>query len=126
MAAQPTTTGRGLGNTHQQRVLYLRSQHNDGDLCWWCGKPMYLDRHRNWDYNPDATRRDGLPDTTSGVLAGDHTISRSRRQGNLADRLLHGLCNKQRGDGSHDDKRPALQRSEDDVDQLGTLVFPWP
>ena len=27
----------------------------------------------------------------------------------MADRLLHGLCNKQRGGGSHDEQRPALQ-----------------
>jgi hypothetical protein len=53
---------------------------------------MFKDNPRNWDHKK---------------LAADHTIPRSMG-GKRADRLLHSLCNKQRGDGRRDDQRPAL------------------
>nr|WP_100483272.1 hypothetical protein [Mycobacteroides abscessus] len=97
-----TTAARGLGYAHQVAVAELKRAHVDGTPCDWCGRPMYLDRTRNWDYNPQSS------DRTSGVLHGDHSgIARSRalRTGTpvpLPDRLLHGRCNVQRGDGSND------------------------
>jgi hypothetical protein len=53
---------------------------------------MLKDIHRNWDHKK---------------LAADHSIPRAMG-GKRADRLLHSLCNKQRGDGRHDDQRPAV------------------
>lgn len=88
---------------------------------------MYRDRRRNWDYNPNATRRDGKPDTSSGSLAGDHTKPRSRNRNTIADRLLHGTCNKERGDGTRDHLRPALTATHNhDPNGLGHRTFDWP
>lgn len=102
-----TTTQRGLGWRHEQRVAYLKSQHVDGTRCWWCNEPMHL----------------------SQGLAGDHSIPRSAG-GALADRLLHGPCNTQRGDGSRDHLRPALtgRRPKLELQQpdLGRRVMAWP
>lgn len=70
---RPSATKRGYGPRHRNAVNRLRATHIDGTPCYWCGQPMYNDRTLNPDYNPDATRTDGKPDTTSGVLAGDHT-----------------------------------------------------
>lgn len=84
---------------------------------------MFRDRTKNWDYDPDARRSDGKPDLTSGVLHGEHSDG---KDGNaLPDKLLHGLCNKRRGDGSRDDERPALKLIAPDND-LGDLVMGWP
>ena len=96
-----TQTQMGLGWKHQQQRARLMSQHVDGSPCWWCDQPMYKDRERNWDYNPEAN---GL---TSGCLAADHSLARAHG-GKKADRLLHGLCNKQRGTGEKDHERPAV------------------
>ena len=96
-----STTARGLGWQHQQQVDRLKRRHTDGTPCWWCGKPTWLDRTRNWDYNPNST------DRASGSLSGDHTQTRAHG-GTKTDRLLHGTCNKQRGDGTRDHLRPAL------------------
>lgn len=85
---------------------------------------MYRDRTKNPDYDPHATRRDGKPDTLTGVLAGDHTNPRSAG-GTQADRLLHGLCNTQRGDGRRDHERPAL-RQLPRQHPLGDLQMGWP
>lgn len=88
---------------------------------------MWRDRRRNWDYNPHAMRSDGKPDIASGSLAGDHTRPRATHRNTHADRLLHGTCNKQRGDGTRDHLRPALtahQQPEDPV--LGVRIFDWP
>ncbi|MFI8773747.1 hypothetical protein ACIGKQ_16475 [Gordonia sp. NPDC062954] len=87
-----STTARGLGWTHQQNATRLRRRHIDGTPCWWCNRPMYLERERNFDGQP---------------LGADHSTARSRG-GHTADRLLHQTCNSQRGDGSRDHQRPAL------------------
>lgn len=63
---------------------------------------MYRDHTRNWDYEP------GSRDPGNGRLAADHTHARANG-GTLADRLLHGKCNKQRGKGDRDHMRPAIQ-----------------
>ena len=117
-----STTQKGLGYDHQVHRDRLLLRHVDGSICWWCGRKMFRDPTRNFDGKP---------------LAADHSKSRALHgiAGNAADRLLHDLCNKQRGDGSRDDQRPALnperQREFDAIDDtrelLGELVyFDWP
>jgi hypothetical protein len=97
-----TPTARGLGWRHQQAVAGLKRCHRDGSPCDWCGRPLYLDRTRNWDYKPDSTN------PNSGKLHADHSkMSRAeaiRRGLPIAppDRLLHGACNIQRGEGGND------------------------
>ena len=99
---KPTTHEKGLGWRHVQARNALLRKHQDGTPCWWDGRPMYLDRTRNWDYDPNSTSN------TSGELQADHsgmTRAEALRQGvtpPLADRLLHGECNRQRGDGRND------------------------
>lgn len=83
---------RGLGTRHEHERKRLIAGHVDGTPCWWCGQPM----HRDSAANPD-----GMP------LEADHTNPRSKG-GTVADRLLHGRCNRQRGDGSRDHQRPVL------------------
>jgi hypothetical protein len=91
-----TTTERGLGRMHQVAVEVLKRQHVDGSPCEWCGRPMYLDRTRNWDYSPTSV--------TSGKLHADHSVVTRAASVELGipflppDRLLHGRCNMQRGD----------------------------
>lgn len=87
-AKQRNTTQRGLGWKHQKQRARLLTKHVDGTLCWWCGEPMHK----------------------SQSLAADHTVARARGGVN-ADRLLHELCNKERGDGSRDHLRPALVKA---------------
>lgn len=87
-----STTDRGLGWRHQQAADKLQRRHVDGTPCWWCGQPMYLTPHRNWD---------------SLALAADHSQPRAFG-GAKADRLLHGKCNSQRRDGRRDNLRPAV------------------
>lgn len=91
-AARKTTTEKGLGWPHRQAVARLMRKLVDGSPCWWCGLPMRKDKARNWD---------------GKTLAGDHTVPRVAG-GQLADRLLHGMCNSQRQDGRYDDQRPVL------------------
>ena len=86
-AKQRNTTQRGLGWKHQKQRARLLSTHIDGTRCWWCGEPMYKDQ----------------------ALAADHTQARAHG-GTIADRLLHDLCNKERGDGTRDANRPALRK----------------
>lgn len=106
-----TTTERNLGHKHQQQRNRLFRNHTDGTKCWWCGRKMYRDKTLNFDQLP---------------LAADHSIPRSRG-GTLADRLLHGRCNSERGDGSRDDQRPALTGKTIDNDRgLGPLAMAWP
>lgn len=124
--ATPTTTQKRLGYDHQQNRARLLQRHIDGQPCWWCGKPMYRDRTRNWDYNPNATRSDGKPDTSSGSLAADHSKARATNKTSHADRLLHGTCNKRRQQGQNDDERPALTRNTNPDNELGALIFDWP
>ncbi|MBZ4619378.1 hypothetical protein GBO18_05235 [Mycobacterium avium subsp. hominissuis] len=46
----------------------------------------------------------------------------------VADRLLHGPCNSERGDGSRDHERPALtgKRAKHNGADLGHRVMAWP
>lgn len=108
-----TTTQRHLGHDHQTNRERLLVRHVDGRRCWWCAKPMYRDKTKNWDGH---------------ALEADHKKSRSLYGKTRADRLLHKTCNIQRGDGSHDDQRPALAQqitvSEDE--SLGPLAMGWP
>lgn len=119
-----TTTERGLGWDHQKQRERLIRAHVDGTPCWWCMRPMFRDRVHNWDHDPAS------PDPSSGSLAADH--SHARAHGGLkADRLLHGKCNKERGDGSRDHLRPAvtgkpIAQARNDQEALGVRVMPWP
>lgn len=115
---RPSPAARGYNHVHTARANTLRRNHIDGTPCWWCGEPMYRDRTRNPDYDPDAVRSDGNPDTTSGVLHADHV------EGPHATRLLHGKCNSARGDGSRDHERPSLQTTHHA--ELGDLAMGWP
>ncbi|WP_251550281.1 hypothetical protein [Rhodococcus sp. 11-3] len=119
-----TTTERGLGWQHQKQRDRLLKAHIDGTPCWWCGLPMYRDRTRNWDHDPTS------PDRASGSLAADHSHARAH-DGTHADRLLHGICNKQRQDGRNDHLRPAITgldptTTADSDDPLGIRLLPWP
>ncbi|MCZ0732316.1 hypothetical protein [Mycolicibacterium iranicum] len=107
-----STTARGLGWAHRQRVERLRANHIDGTPCWWCGEPLFRDKTRNWD---------GIP------LHGDHSVPRSQG-GRAADRLLHHTCNSRRGDGRRDHLRPALEADDDtsSPEDLGDLAMGWP
>ncbi|KLO31594.1 hypothetical protein ABW16_01815 [Mycolicibacter heraklionensis] len=100
-----TTKEKGLGHAHRVQAEYLKSRHIEGTLCWWCGEPMYL---------------------VQGLQA-DHSIPRSQG-GTVADRLLHGPCNGERGDGSRDHLRPALvgRKPPTNLDELGPFVMRWP
>jgi hypothetical protein len=120
-----TTTQKGLGDRHRTAVKGLRLRHRDGSPCDWCGRPMYLDRTRNWDYHPDGGR-------TSGVLHGDHSkMSRTEclRRGlpiPLPDRLLHGTCNIQRGEGGNDHLAAAHTGKAPDTIDTTALLMDWP
>ena len=81
----------GMGNRHQKQRARLNAQLKDGELCWWCGRPM----HRTHDLHADHSRSRHY----AGIDA-------------LADRLLHGACNEQRQKGDNDDRRPALNHPE--------------
>ncbi len=120
---RPSATARGYDHNHREQVRRLHANHIDGTPCWWCGLPMYRDRTRNPDYDPHATRSDGKPDTTSGKLHGEHPDGKDN--GQLPTRLMHGLCNKQRGDGTRDNERPAL-RTVPTQHPLGALAMGWP
>lgn len=125
--AKLSTTARGLGHRHQVAVdrLFdaLPPPADPPKLCAWCGRPMHADRTKNWDYNPASTN------PASGKLQGDHSgMSRSEalRRGQeipLPDRLLHGECNRQRGDGANDHLAASAQGKVADTQ---TLAMPWP
>jgi hypothetical protein len=75
--------------------------------------------HREPSRNPDQR-----------PLSADHTIARAHG-GTKADRLLHEVCNKERGDGSRDHIRPAatgraIEQPNTDTGPLGTRAMPWP
>ncbi len=114
-----TTTQQGLGWRHQQAVAGLKRAHQDGAPCDWCGKPMWREHTRNWDYDPT------IPG--SGKLQGDHgamTRAEALRRGvpiPLPDRLLHRRCNSQRGDGVND-HLAAVNRTA----PVERLVMAWP
>lgn len=108
-----TTTQKGLGHHHQVVRERLMLRHVDGTKCWWCSRPMFRDKTRNWD---------------GRSLHADHDTARSRG-GTTATRLLHAACNEERGDGSRDHRRPTATTTPDprDVDPLlGNLVMDWP
>lgn len=119
------TTAQGLGYRHQKATAGLKKTHHDGSPCDWCGKPMWLDRTRNPDYNEASTN------PTNGVLQGDHSkMSRSQalRLGlpiPPPDRLLHGECNRQRGDGLNDHLAAVNTGAMGMVD-TSSLAMPWP
>ncbi|MFC7450538.1 hypothetical protein [Rhodococcus daqingensis] len=119
-----TTTERGLGWAHQQQRDRLLRAHHDGTPCWWCDRPMYRDRTLNFDHDPTGK------DPNSGALAADHSHARTHG-GTKADRMLHGRCNKERGDGSRDHLRPAvtgqpIEDAKTTHEALGTRAMPWP
>ncbi|GJJ23715.1 hypothetical protein [Mycolicibacterium mageritense] len=110
-----STTQKGLGYDHQVHRDRLLLKHVDGKPCWWCGRKMFRDPSRNFD---------------GKALNADHERSRAvyGTAGNAANRLLHDTCNKQRQDGSRDDQRPALTRTDTGSNELlGELFyFAWP
>ena len=88
-----STTERGYGWKHQKQRERLLRAHKDGAPCWWCGKPMYLDKSKNWD---------------GKSLAADHPEPNGARKGLPAKRLLHHNCNSQAKEHNSDHLRPAL------------------
>lgn len=120
-----TTTAKGLGWRHQQAREGLLRKHTDGAKCDWCGRSMYRDRTRNHDYNAASTNPD------CGKLQADHaTMTRAEalRRGvpvPLPNRLLHGECNRQRGDGAND-HLAAVSSGRSPIADTSTLVMPWP
>lgn len=116
---------RGLGYQHRKVREGLLRRHVDGSPCWWCGRPMYRDPKRNFDYDPASL------DPGNGALAADHTHARAHG-GRKADRLLHGRCNKERGAGQRDAQRPAITGREIDATTsgrdpaIGFRAMPWP
>lgn len=109
-----TKTQLGLGYEHAQNRERLINRHTDGKPCWWCNKPLFRNPERNYDRKS---------------LHADHSKSRAL-YGNtrtVADRLLHDTCNKQRGDGTRDHLRPALQHADNTQEHpLGVLAMDWP
>lgn len=83
-AGQPrralTTTERGYGADHQRQREHLLKVTPEGWPCWWCGQPM-------------------LTKTDPGSLDADHSEPLSLGGRGKADRLMHGSCNRQRGNG---------------------------
>lgn len=63
-------------------------------------------------------------------LHADHSQARAHG-GTKADRLLHGTCNRARGEGSRDHLRPtltgeAIGAAESNYEALGVRVMAWP
>lgn len=117
-----TTEQKQLGWRHRQQRDHLLENHVDGSACDWCKRPMWKDRTKNYDYDPHGS-------DTSGTLQADHSgMSRAEAiqrglQVPLADRLLHGRCNVQRGNGENDhilSGESPLGIIEDE------LIMPWP
>lgn len=108
---QANTTSRGLGHIHQTQRRRLLYNHIDGTPCWWCDKPMYREAAKNWDSKP---------------LEADHSKSRRDHGPNqLADRLLHSQCNRQRGAGDRDHQRPAIQPAPPPPTAARAKPFTW-
>ncbi|MFF0816146.1 hypothetical protein ACFYVR_13485 [Rhodococcus sp. NPDC003318] len=118
MTPNKSAAARGLGYAHRQQRERLLRALVDGTPCWWCSQPL----RRQPDMNPD-----GQP------LEADHTLARSRG-GTRADRLLHSVCNRERGDGSRDHLRPAVTgvrpppsaKDDESARLLGHRAMPWP
>lgn len=130
-ARRKTTTEQGLGWRHMQGRAALMRKHQDDALCDWCGKPMYgdLTHTKNWDYDPEATN------PACGKLQADHSTMPRSKALELGipipqpDRLLHGECNRQRGDGRNDHLAWINSGQPPVLDiQLSTtqLYMPWP
>jgi hypothetical protein len=121
--ASKTTTEKGLGWRHQQAVEDLKRKHKDGSPCDWCGREMFLDRTRNWDYSPGVR--------ASGSLQGDHSkMSRSEaiRRGEKIlppDRLLHGECNRSRGVGGNDHLAAENRVFHSVTEHVYAMPWPW-
>lgn len=119
--AKQTTTAKGLGWRHQQAAAALLRKHTDGRSCSWCGRPMYRDRMRNWDYNPLSTN------PNSGKLHAHHSeMSRAEmiRRGlpiRPPDQLLHGRCNIQIGEGGNEHLAAGVIQTD-----TSKLAMPWP
>ncbi|RFZ11196.1 hypothetical protein DSM43518_02036 [Mycobacterium marinum] len=113
---------QGLGYRHRIAADNLKRNHQDGTPCSWCGRPMYKDRTRNWDYNADGGR-------DSGKLHAHHSkMSRAEaiRLGlpiSPPDELLHGACNIQLGDGGNQHLAHAGRGS---APLVTNLYMPWP
>jgi hypothetical protein len=123
--AKLNTTAQGLGYRHRVAVERLFDALTDGSPCDWCGRPRNKDRTKNWDYHPASTN------PANGKLQGDHSgMSRSEalRRGvpiPLPDRLLHGECNRQRGDGAND-HLAASANGATTTSATQQLAMPWP
>lgn len=120
------TTAKGLGWVHQQARRVLMSKHSNGTKCEWCGRPMYDDanRHKNFDHQPGSTN------PNSGKLHADHR-EMSRAQAlqlgvpiPRANRLLHGACNVQRGEGGNDHLAASVTGQAAGTQQLA-MAWPW-
>jgi hypothetical protein len=104
---KPSRQARGLGTRHENIRKRLIGQHVQGTPCWWCGKPMYREAEANFDGSP---------------LHADHSTARVK--GGLdADRLLHGRCNSERGDGSRDHLRPVLADRDGQVRSVASGLW---
>lgn len=122
------TTEKGLGWRHQQAVEYLLQRHKDGSPCDVCRRPMYLDPKLNYDYDYENPLKRG-----NGKLQGDHSkMSRAeaRRRGEKVlppDRLLHGECNRLRGEGLNDDLLAGVvAKHQGDIPLDAPHRMPWP
>jgi hypothetical protein len=99
-------------------------QHTNGKACEWCGRPMYDDANRtkNYDYKAGSSNPD------SGKLHADHGDMSRADAIKLgvpiprANRLLHGACNIQRGDGGNDHLAVVGGKQVSTTD----LVMAWP
>lgn len=115
-APKLTTAQKGYDHDHVTNRGRLLRRHVDGRPCWWCGRPMYRDKAKNWDGH---------------ALEAHHTksIARHGTGRNRADKLLHKTCNIQCGDGTHDDKRPTATNHVDVThtdNGVGNLAMGWP
>lgn len=76
---------------HQLDRKRARARMKDGELCWWCNRPMHRDQQ----------------------LDADHVTS-VHNGGVRADRMLHSVCNRQRREGGPeiDRRRPAAHATD--------------
>lgn len=119
-----TTNQAGLGHRHRQAVDGLFDALPPiGDAknpCAVCKRPRHKDRTKNYDYKANSNN------PTNGKLQGDHS-KMSRRECierglpiPLPDRLVHGECNRLRGEGLND------HLFTDTVVANQELYMPWP
>lgn len=76
---------------HQMDRKRARARMKDGELCWWCNRPMHRDQQLDVDHVTSV--HDG---------------------GVRADRMLHSVCNRQRREGGPeiDRRRPAAHAAD--------------